>query len=58
MIELYLMYKIKVIFLNYFINLIGVIFECFEVKNIVDIFVNKYIFIISDEIYVENMFKE
>lgn len=42
--------------LNYLINLIGVVLKRNEVLNIVNVLKKYLIFIISDEIYVENIF--
>lgn len=50
--------KTKAILLNYPTNPTGVILERSEVKAIVDTLVDKNLFIISDEIYAENTFKD
>lgn len=42
--------------LNYLINLIGVVLKRNEVLNIVNVLKKYLLFIISDEIYVENIF--
>lgn len=49
--------KTKAILLNYPTNPTGVILERSEVKAIVNTLVDKHLFIISDEIYAENIFK-
>lgn len=56
MLESYIFLKIKVVLLNYLINLIGVVLKRNEVLNIVNVLKKYLIFIISDEIYVENIF--